>query len=135
MSGKGTSHRVNGIVVQPRVLGPNPSPKDVPRIDKKKQRTLSTEHQPQLDVYVAGPRVGPHPLKTKDDYAGEANKAARNAEQKNMLWILARQVNSDDQKVPSWTGFNIQTRDQVQVTPDVVEYLPTINASATEITR
>jgi len=78
--------------------------------------------------------VGPRPLKTKDDYAGEANKAARNAEQKNMLWILARQVNSDVQKVPSWTGLNIQTRDQVQVTPDVVEYLPTINAPATELT-
>ena len=51
-----------------------------------------------------------------------------------MLWILARQVNSEDQKVPSWIGFNIQTRDQVQVTPDVVEYLPTINAPATKLT-
>jgi len=78
--------------------------------------------------------MGPHPLKSKDDYAGEANKAARNAEQKNMLWLLARQVNSEVQKVPSWTGFNIKTRDQVQVTPDVIEYLPTINAPATELT-
>ena len=85
LSGKGTSHHVNEIAVQPRVFGPDPPPKDLPRIDKGKQRTLSTEHQPQLDVYVAGPRVGPHPLKTKDDYAGEANNAARNAEQKNML--------------------------------------------------
>ena len=51
-----------------------------------------------------------------------------------MLWILARQVNSKVQKVPSWTGFNIQTRDQVQVTADFVEYLPTINAPATELT-
>lgn len=126
LSGKGTSHRVNGIVVQPRVFGPDPPPKDLPRIDKRKQRTLSTEHQPQLDVYVAGPCVGPHPLKTKDDYAGEANKVARNAEQKNMLWILARQVNSEVQKVPRWTGFNIKTRDQVQVTPDVIEYLLTL---------
>ena len=134
LSGKGTPHRVNGIAIQPRVFGPDLPPKDRPRIDKRKQRTVSTEHQPQLDVYVAGPRVGPHLLKTKDDYAVEANKAARNAEQKNMLWILARQLNSEDQKVPSWTGFNIQTRDQVQVTPDVVEYLPTINAPATELT-
>ena len=42
-----------------------------------------------------------------------------------MLWILARQLNSEDQKVPSWTGFNIQAR---------VEYVPTINAPATELT-
>jgi len=92
------------------------------------------EHQPQLHVYVAGPRVGPHPLKTKDDYAGETNKAARNSKQKNMLWILARQVNSEVQKVPSWTEFNIQTRDRVQVTPHVEEYLPTINTPATALT-
>ena len=126
LSGKGTSHRVNGIAVQPKVFGPGPPPDDLPHIDKLKQRTLSTEYQSQLDVYVAGSRVGPHPLKTKDDYVCEANKAARSAHQKNMLWILARLANSEDQKIPSWTGFNIQTRDQVQVTPDVVQYLPTI---------
>ena len=72
LSGKGTSHRVNGIAVQPRVFGPDLPPKDRPRIDKRKERTLSTEHQPQLDVYVAGPRVGPHLLKTKDDYAARS---------------------------------------------------------------
>ena len=121
LSGKGTSHRVNGIAVPPRVFGPDLPPKDRSRIDKRKERTLSKENQPQLDVYVAGPRVGPHLLKTKDDYAGEANKAARNAEQKNMLWILARQLNSEDQKGSSST-------------PDVVEYLLTINAPATEVT-
>ena len=43
LTGKGTSHCVNGIVVQPRVFGPNPPHKDVPSIDKKKQRTLSTK--------------------------------------------------------------------------------------------
>ena len=133
LSGKGTSHRVNGVAVQPTVFGPDPPPNDLPRIDKLKQRTLSTEHQSQLEVYVAGSRVGPHPLKTKDDYVCEANEAARSAHKKNILWILARQTNSKDQKVPSWTGFNIQTRDQVQVTPDVIQYLPTINAPATEL--
>ena len=90
LSGKGTSHRVNGIAVQPIVFGSNPPPKDLPRIDKRKQRTLSTEHQPQLDVYVAGPRVEPHLLKTKDNYAGEATKAAKKCRAEKHLWILAR---------------------------------------------
>ena len=36
LSGKGTSHRVNGIAVQPRVFGPDLPPKDRPRIDKRK---------------------------------------------------------------------------------------------------
>ena len=46
LSGKGTSHHVNRIAVQPRVFGPAPPPKDLPHIDKRKQSTLSTEHQP-----------------------------------------------------------------------------------------
>ena len=133
LSGKGTLHRVNGIVEQPKSFGPDPPPDDLLRIDKLKQRTLSTKQQSQFDVYVACSRVGPHPLKTKIDYVFEANKAARSAHQENMLWILARLANSEDQKVPSWTGFNIQTRDQVQVTADVVQYLPTISAPATEL--
>ena len=124
MSGKGTSQRVNGIAVQPRVFGPDLLPKDRPRIDKRKESTLSKEHQPQLNVYVAGPCVGPHLLKTKDDYAGEANKAARNAEQKTCYGSLlgnSIQRTKRDQKGSSST-------------PDVVEYLPTINAPATELT-
>ena len=84
---QGKEH-VNRIAVQPRVFGSLPPPKNLPHIDKRKQSTLSREHQSQLDTYVAGPHVGPHPLKSKDDYAGEANKAERNAEQKNLLWSL-----------------------------------------------
>ena len=36
-------------------------------------------------------------------------------------------------KVSSWTGFNITTRNLVEVCEDVVGYLPTINAPATEM--
>ena len=107
------------------------------RVDVMCLSTLTADASPQTltrgVVNVAGSRVGPHPLKTKDDYVCEANKAAGSAHQKNILWILVRLANSEDQKVPSWTGFNIQTRDQVQVTPDVVQYLPTISAPATEL--
>ena len=37
--------------------------------------------------------------------------------------------------MPSWTGFNIQTRDRVQVRPHVEEYLPTLSAPATALTK
>ena len=49
-----------------------------------------------------------------------------------MLWILSRQVN--DQQIPSWIGFNIKTRDQVALSQDVIQYLPTINAPASALT-
>ena len=51
---------------------------------------------------------------------------------KNALWMLSRQRDTENQDIPSWTGFNITTRDKVSVSRDVVQYLPTINAPATE---
>lgn len=52
------------------------------------------------------------------------------------MWQLARDIghNGERQKTPSWTGFNINTRNNVNSLQDVVGYLPTINASATEMT-
>ena len=49
------------------------------------------------------------------------------------MWILARLAGQEGQAVPSWTGFNIRTRNEVQISEDVVGYLPTINAPATEL--
>ena len=74
LTGKGTSHRVNGIAVQANVFGPHHPRADLPRIEKKhKKRSISVE----LDVYVAGVRVGPQPLQTKENHAQESLKAAQ----------------------------------------------------------
>ena len=61
LTGKGTSHRVNGIAVQGKVYRPHLPKANLPNIEKQKQRTVSTEHQ-ELEVYVASERVGPQPL-------------------------------------------------------------------------
>ena len=36
-------------------------------------------------------------------------------------------------KASGWTGFNISVRNEVQVSPDVIGYLPTIDAPATDM--
>ena len=84
LSGQGTSHRVNGIAIQPRGFGPDPPHVEFPRIDNSKKRSLNFENQAELDVYVAGARVGPHPL-IKEHHVGDANDAAKQASNKNML--------------------------------------------------
>ncbi len=61
-------------------------------------------------------------------------ESAQVAYNKNLIWVLARQSKSDSQTIPSWTGFNIKTRDQESISEDVVGYLPTVNAPATELT-
>jgi len=133
LTGKGTSHRVNGIAVQVKEYGPHLPRTELPRVEKNKQRSISIEHD-ELDVYIAGTRSGPQPLSTKDELCPEMNQAAQAARKKNLTWWIARQNYPEHKKVPSWTGFNIRTRDQVQVSDDVVGYLPTINAPATELT-
>ena len=63
----------------------------------------------------------------------ETEKAAQVACRKNLVWIVLRQAYQDNQAIPSWTGINIRTRDQVPISEDVVGYVPTINAPAMEL--
>ena len=133
LTGKGTSHQVNGIAVQPKVYGPYPPMPELPSLDKQKQRSLKIDHE-ELEVYYASARVGPQLLPTSESHVQEAQEDAQVASNKNLAWVLARQTNSDCQTIPSWTGFNIKTRDQELISEDVVGYLPTINAPATELT-
>ena len=72
--------------------------------------------------------MGPEPLRDVQ----EVKEVAQVALNKNLVWILARQNDQEEQAIPSWIGFNIQTMDQVTVS-DLIEYQPTINAPATEL--
>lgn len=135
LTGEGTSHRVNGIAVQPTVYGPH-LPPNLPSIPKKKQRTIMEEARP-LRIYIAGERVGPKCVSVRNDLTDAQIEAAREARNKNLLWIVARRSVDDEdavQKIPSRTGFNIAGRNNEVIMKDVVSYLPTINAPATQLT-
>ena len=133
LTGKGTTHRVNGIVVQPTVYGPHLPCAELPAIMKRKQRSITHEVQP-LAAYIAGERVGPKPISVGED-TNSIMKEAEKARKKNLVWLAVRITNAEDQQqIPSWTGFNIMTRSKEPVSKDVIAYLPTINAPATELT-
>ena len=77
--------------MQPNVCGPFLPEVELPRItDKKmKQRSVSVESR-DLDTYVAGARVGPHPLVTRNNKNHESEAALIViASGKNLIWILA----------------------------------------------
>ena len=134
LTGEGTTHRVNGIVVQPAVSGPHLPRITPPVIEKRKQRTIKQDVQP-LPVYISGERVGPlpvPPMNEQDDNEDE-QLDARLVEMKDFVWLLARKARCDSQKISSWAGFNIMTRAQ-DVTQDVISYLPSINAPPTQLT-
>lgn len=123
LSGKGTSHRINGIIVQPPFIGPLPQ-RDTHSMQKTKKRSFSLETKP-LPVYNAGSKSGPpHIDITLDMNSVNANQSRL----KNLSWVLKRFFHS---KVPSWTGFNIKLYLGKDVQKDTLGYLPTINAPAT----
>ncbi|KAK3749597.1 hypothetical protein QZH41_002778 [Actinostola sp. cb2023] len=129
LSGDGTSHRVNGIAVQPKVFGPHlPSSLDT-AIEKSRKRTV-TLPPTLLPVYNAGNRVGP-PSRKYIEVTSET--VLYNAWKNNLLWILARLHAEVNQNISSWTGFNISCRDDVTVSQDNIGYLSTIDAPATNL--
>ena len=49
-----------------------------------------------------------------------------------MLWILVRPHAKKKRTARGWTGFNISVRNKVQVSRDVITYLPTIDVPTTD---
>ena len=128
LTGGGTSHRVNGIAIQPKVEGPMQQSLQQDAA-KTKKRSISVD-LPELPSYNAGQRLGPPRTETKrQDTASEILKA----KQMNILWFMSRLMAPDNHFVSSWTGFNIQIRDDITVVQDTITYLPTINAPATQM--
>ena len=125
LTGGGTSHRVNGIAVQPKLFGLEPLKPPVPIIPKNK--SFSLEELP-LPVHISGERIGPVNVHTVN--RADVIKEVHN---KNIVWFLTRQVKHSDQAVMGWTGFNITVRKDIPVSQDNIGYLPTINAPATNM--
>ena len=61
----------------------------------------------------------------------DCSDAVKTVQTKNFTWHMIRQINTAEQNVCGWTGFNITTRDKISINQDTVGYLPTINAPAT----
>uniref|UniRef100_UPI00358FD6F1 uncharacterized protein isoform X1 n=1 Tax=Myxine glutinosa TaxID=7769 RepID=UPI00358FD6F1 len=129
ISGEGTSHRVNGIAVQTTFIGPTLQ-RVMPVVTKSKKRSISPAPV-MLPTYNAGQHVGPPITQSVD---ANTTRQVHHAKTKNLIWLLARIAVLEAQAISSWTGFNIQIRDDVTVVQDTVGYLPTINAPATEMT-
>ena len=83
LSGKGTSHRVNGIVVQARVYGPHLQKQALPETAKNRQRSLNVSDH-ELTTYIAGQCIGPQLLTTDTIIVTQYT-----ATNKNLIWIFA----------------------------------------------
>jgi len=127
-TGAGTSHRVNGIIVQQKVYGPKLESAR-PVIEKKKQRSIKYEEQ-QLPIYNTGKREGPGSKTVAEEYHALPQKSIH---RKDLIWILLRQMHPENQIIPGWTGINIIMRQDQTVHQHNIGYLNPINFPATSM--
>ena len=127
LSGAGTTHSVNGIVIQKAFTGPK-LPQNLIDIPKTKQRIIYVEPL-QLPVYNVGIRQEPPVLPNMSVNLDLTTQEM--SIKKNLTWFLCRYFNKGKQNISSWTGFNIKTRRENLVLRDTVGYLPTIDSPAT----
>ena len=123
---------MNGIAVQAKVYGPYLPATELPCIEKNKQRSVSVEHE-ELEVYVAGARVGPQCLVTSESYLQESQKAAEVAARKTCCGSQQGEVIKIIRQSQAGLGSISEPGTKVLISEDVVGYLPTINAPATEM--
>lgn len=128
LSGGGTSHRVNGIIIQPKIHTTK-LPETESQFVSKKRRSI-TPAPLHIPEYNAGNRAGPPVTKP---LAMDMQNVQDNAKQKNLVWSLTRLSDTKNQSVSSWTGFNVKTSGNKSIQKDTVGYLPTINAPATQL--
>ena len=96
LSGGGTTHRVNGIIIQKAVIGPQLPPKDLPSIAKEHQRSISLDI-PVLPTYIDGKRPEP-PILPRIECSSLVKKET--ADRKTLIWLLSRKINSGNQVIP-----------------------------------
>ena len=138
LSGKGTTHSTNGIIIQ-RVDKSGTEMQEyapTPSVEKTKQRSIKVPSV-RLEPYFGtsqdkdGPACIGQGFDMKEDIHSAAQVKPRNLDQ---AFVMTRMPTTDDTGagIPSWTGFNtsLQSKNPALST---VGYLPAIDASPTEM--
>ena len=141
LSGSGTSHRVNSILVTEKSARQSDDESDdqdyEPPVAKKCRRSLpATVVTREIPEYYGGKRVGPGELAqvqnvgVSSSYADEVKELAL----RFLVWLEVRKLETHPLLlVPGWTGFNIKVRDRVVVVESTIGYLDTIDSPATDL--
>ena len=141
LSGSGTSHRVNSILVTERNERESGDESDdpdyAPPVAKKCRRSLPvTVVTKEIPEYYGGKRVGPGELPHVQNLgvSSSYSEKAKELTLRYLVWLEVRKLETHPLLlVPGWTGFNIKVRDRVVVVESTISYLDTIDSPATDL--
>ena len=146
LSGSGTSHRVNSILVTESKLGLDEE-QSGKALDKPCTYTLPTKKECKISLpsdvvtrvipeYYGGKRTGPGELARVQNLGvpnSHYEEKANELRQRYLVWLEVRKLKTHPLLlVPGWTGFNIKTRDHIVIVESIISYLDTIDAAATD---
>jgi len=136
LSGEGTTHKVNSIIIQPvnknKTVEIGGRGGQFPSQSVHTKRRIFRNPPTLVKDYVLGKRIGPEkaPAVEEDSFADILR-----ADQSHLYnaWVALRISQPIMQHVPSWTGFFIKIRQDVPIRPSSVGYLDCLDAPATEM--
>ena len=142
LTGKGTTHCTNGIVVQRLPLTCAPPPDIQVEEAHPKKRTV-THIATDVIPYHSGRRQGPAALQINlNQVIQSIPETTQIARRIDFAWMLCRQPLEDSlfavstehpQVIPAWTAFNIKIMEGRGLRESCVGYCPVIEASPTEL--
>ncbi|KAJ8030514.1 hypothetical protein HOLleu_26961 [Holothuria leucospilota] len=130
VSGHGTTHHTNGIMIQSHITKQAQSQ----RIETKKGIRSLTPIITELDRFTSVKRVGPQcncdvTLLNKSQFEMVITPALRS----DFLFLLSKHL-WDNGGLPSWTGYNIKFQGKETLQKSAIHYLPVVEAPPTEMT-
>ena len=127
--GAGTTHDLNGIVVQSEKFTETTYSNYEPN-KKRSRRSFQVPSQSNGEEYLARKRIHPEQLQCPDNK--EKHFMFGNQEQMRLSWILSRKEDIN-YVVHSWTGFNILIRNEMLILSSNTQYLTSIDPAASEM--
>ncbi|CAC5360782.1 unnamed protein product [Mytilus coruscus] len=141
LSGQGTTHCTNGIVIQTRPdWCENEDEANQPPLQRSKNRSLKILTEEQPVHFYSKPRVGP-----KTNFSKQTNNSFQSlslvSRKKKFCFLLCRMSLLDNlfllenvsQCIPAWTAFNIMTNHTNVPRANSIGYLQVIDASPTDL--
>ena len=130
LSGHGTTHKVNNLLIQANGNFSASPLRYSPEIKRRRRSFKPSDSTDHVTPSFSGKRIGPGVLRFPAN-AGKEMMFAK-LERDNFLWALLRWQSMPKQIIPSWTGFHITIQEGIPVMKSSIQYLDCIDAPATE---
>ncbi|XP_056090913.1 uncharacterized protein LOC130070521 [Rhinichthys klamathensis goyatoka] len=132
LSGKGTTHNTNGIIIQ------KPTSSDVltsefVSLQKSRKRSLKTPPI-QIDIFTRGKRAGPECFRSRIEVGCEiCIPVQATARTMDSAYFFMKTQEVQRSVLPGWTGYNTLLQRGAIPPQSNIGYLPVIDASPTDL--